>query len=57
MRKLTKKQKNVIERELKKNPNIYGWDDLSYEVQSELRNINDTEILWMESDRYIHDIK
>jgi len=55
MRSLTKKQKELLDKTLKKNDDIRTSDDLPIYVWEELEKINDTEILYQEVDRYISD--
>ena len=54
MRKLTAKQKKVIDKVMAKNPEIRFWNDLTLETMDELEKINDTEILPQEVNRYIN---
>lgn len=51
MRKLTAKQKKI----LKEHDNCRDIEDLPYEVWEKLENINDTEILWQEANRFLAD--
>lgn len=69
MRQLTAKQKKVIDKWIQTQVNKveyiespftqhrYGLsvDDLPAEIFAELEQINDTEILWQEANRYISD--
>ena len=54
MRQLTKKQKKVIDRIVAER-DIHSWEDFTFEEQEELEKINDTEVLWMNAQRYAHD--
>ena len=51
MRQLTKKQKKILDNYI----NIYRLDDLPKGVFEQLEKINDTEILWSETNRYLSD--
>jgi len=51
MRQLTKKQKKI----LNVYQNIYRLEDLPNGVFEQLEKINDTEILWSETNRYLSD--
>jgi len=51
MRQLTKKQKKILD----VYKNIYRHEDLPSGVFEQLEKINDTEILWSETDRYLSD--
>jgi len=55
MRQLTKKQKKLLDTWYKDDNTLYGWEKLSEEQQGILRQINDTEILHTETNRYLHD--
>lgn len=55
MRQLTKKQKTVIDRAMVADSNLRTWDDLPLEVIDTLEKINNTEILWCETNRYMQD--
>jgi len=54
MRQLTKKQKTYLDKILLKREVQY-WDDLTPKEIEDLESINDTEILWMETNRYLTD--
>ena len=51
MRQLTKKQKKILD----VYQNIYRLEDLPRGVFEQLEKINDTEILWSETNRYLSD--
>jgi len=51
MRQLTKKQKKILDNYI----NIYRLEDLPKGVFEQLEKINDTEILWSETNRYLSD--
>lgn len=51
MRELTKKQKKILD----VYKNIYRLEDLPDGVFEQLEKINDTEILWSETNRYLSD--
>jgi hypothetical protein len=51
MRQLTKKQKKILD----VYKNIYKLEDLPSGVFEQLEKINDTEILWSETNRYLSD--
>lgn len=51
MRQLTKKQKKILD----VYKNIYRLEDLPRGVFEQLEKINDTEILWSETNRYLSD--
>mgnify|MGYP005991065789 FL=1 len=51
MRKLTKKQKIILDQ----FKHINGIDKLPYDVWDEIQEINDTEILYQNVDRYLLD--
>jgi len=51
MRQLTKKQKKILNNYI----NIYRLEDLPNGVFEQLEKINDTEILWSETNRYLND--
>jgi hypothetical protein len=53
MRLLTKKQKEIIRKEMRLNKDIRSNNDLSNDVLNEIQKLNDTEILYQEIDRYI----
>ena len=57
MRQLTKSQKTLLTKWVNANPNINFHNDLSAQQWDMLVRINDTEILWNEVDRFIHDYK
>jgi hypothetical protein len=51
MRQLTKKQKKILD----VYQNIYRLEDLPNGVFEQLEKINDTEILWSKTNRYLSD--
>jgi len=51
MRQLTKKQKKILDNYI----NIYRLEDLPNGVFEQLEKINNTEILWSETNRYLSD--
>jgi hypothetical protein len=51
-RTLTASQKKILD---KQPMDILSYDDLPGDVWDELERINDTEILWSEVNRYLHD--
>ena len=51
MRELTKKQKKILD----VYQNIYRLEELPNGVFEHLEKINDTEILWSETNRYLSD--
>ena len=51
MRKLTRKQKKILDQ----FKHINGIDKLPYDVWDEIQEINDTEILYQNVDRYLWD--
>jgi hypothetical protein len=51
MRQLTKKQKKILD----VYQNIYRLEELPNGVFEQLEKINDTEILWSETNRYLSD--
>jgi hypothetical protein len=51
MRQLTAKQKKI----LKKYPDCYCLEQLPSGVWEQLEAINDTEILWQETNRFLGD--
>jgi hypothetical protein len=51
MRQLTKKQKKILD----VYQNIYRLEDLPNGVFEQLEKINNTEILWSETNRYLSD--
>ena len=51
MRKLTKKQKKILDN----YKNISNIEDLPKVIFEQLEKINDTEILWSETNRYLND--
>jgi hypothetical protein len=51
MRQLTKKQKKILDNYI----NIYRLEDLPDGVFEQLEKINNTEILWSETNRYLSD--
>ncbi len=55
MRQLTARQKKLLDKEMANDQNIEDWESLPYEIIKQLEAINDTEILWSETNRYIHD--
>ena len=62
MRQLTKKQKQLLDQWYEQNKNnlVIGFDiqyndNFSYELIQKLEEINDTEILVQEVNRYIND--
>ena len=59
MRQLTAKQKKVLSQALKdySDLNIQNSDDLPSSIWDKLTEINDTEILWQEVNRFISDIR
>ena len=56
MRKLTKKQKTLLERWYKDEDGLYNWDCLSLEQIKILKNINDTEILYQNVNLFLSDL-
>ena len=57
MRELNIKQKKLIEQWAKENNQIYSYNNLSVEQWDKLVNINDNEMLAINTNRYIMDIK
>jgi len=59
MRTLNKKQKKIIDEWFNKNwtgaGSICSTDDMPFMLLNKLEDINDTEILYQEIDRYITD--
>ena len=58
MRTLTKKQKKLIDKWIESNDirqQFNSYEQLPPELRDELEVINDTEILWSETQRYISD--
>jgi len=51
MRQLTKKQKKILDN----YKNIFRLEELPKGVFEQLEKINDTEILWSETNRYLSD--
>jgi hypothetical protein len=51
MRQLTKKQKKILDN----YKNIFRFEELPNGVFEELEKINNTEILWSETNRYLSD--
>ena len=51
MRQLTKKQKKILDN----YRNVFRLEDLPEGVFEQLEKINDTEILWSETNRYLND--
>lgn len=51
MRQLTKKQKKILDN----YKNISRLEDLPEGIFEQLEKINDTEILWSETNRYLSD--
>ena len=51
MRQLTKKQKKILDN----YRNVAKLEDLPDGVFEQLEKINDTEILWSETNRYLND--
>jgi hypothetical protein len=51
MRELTKKQKKILDN----YKNISNFEDLPKVVFEQLEKINNTEILWSETNRYLND--
>ena len=56
MRKLTAKQKTLLRKWKGKNSELFSWADLSWEEMTELEEINDTEILSQEVNRFLGDL-
>lgn len=55
MRQLTVSQKKLLDKAMVENPSIQTVDDLPIEVWEKLEELNDTEILWQETNRYLTD--
>jgi len=55
MRVLTKKQKKILDEWVENDSSLHFADKLSLEQWDILENINDTEILWQEVNRYLLD--
>ena len=55
MRQLTKQQKKYLDEVFNSNTTIYDVDQLSPEQWQTLEDMNDTEILWQEANRYLSD--
>jgi len=55
MRQLTKKQKKLLDTWYNDEDELYNWECLNEEQQEILRQINDTEILHIEVNRYLND--
>ena len=51
MRQLTKKQKKILDN----YTNARRLEELPFGVYEQLEKINDTEILWSETNRYLND--
>ena len=51
MRQLTKKQKKILDKYI----NARRLEELPTGVYEQLEKINDTEILWSETNRYLND--
>lgn len=62
MRQLTVRQKKLIDFVVSERMRIYGletsdWEDIDNEYQDKLTEMNDTEILYQEVNRYLWDKK
>jgi hypothetical protein len=57
MRKLTAKQKTLLRKWRGENSDLFCWADLSWEEMTELEEINDTEILQQEVNRFLGDLE
>jgi len=58
MRELTKKQKVLLTKWVKESDKeIYSIDDLETSQWEELVEVNDTEVLWQNANRFIRDLK
>jgi hypothetical protein len=57
MRSLTASQKKVIREYVKLYPGTTDYEDLDDETWERLKRINNTEILWMEVNRFIDDLR
>ena len=57
MRTLLKKQKEILEAEVRKDSGVYSWSDLPVSVIEKLESINDSEILETECTRFINDFR
>lgn len=55
MRQLTVNQKKLLNKAMEENPNAQTVEDLPNEVWEQLEEMNDTEILWQEVNRYLTD--
>jgi len=56
MRQLTSRQKKVLN-EIYKSYKPLNWHDLHTEDIEKLEQINNTEILYQEVNRYLHDLQ
>jgi len=56
MRSLTAKQKSLLQKWRGENDELYSWADLSWEEMMILEEINDTEILSQEVNRFLGDL-
>lgn len=55
MRQLTAKQKKVLKNYIEQGGDALFYDELPYSLREELEAINDTEILWSETERFLQD--
>jgi hypothetical protein len=51
MRVLTKKQKKILDN----YTNARRFEDLPFGIYEQLEKINDTEVLWMQVNRYLNE--
>ena len=54
MRTLMVKQKKYIDKIVAER-DIHSWEDFTFEEQEELERMNNTEVLWMNAQRYASD--
>jgi len=52
-RKLTEKQKQMLDELIKQYPKTFHVGDLPKEKINEIANINDNEFIWQQMDQYI----
>jgi len=55
MRQLTQQQKKYLDKLFKANNTLSDVEDLTPEQWHKLEEMNDTEILWQETNRYLSD--
>ena len=53
MRKLTQKQKSMLDALIKENPKVFSWEELPRKEVKVIAHMTDNELVWIQMNIYI----